>query len=173
MDWVPIFLGTFKGTALIICMFYAIKWHYDQDKKENKEGRELQSPTEMRLFMTMVIAFILSILGIAIAGWFGNAVDGGDGGAVGCLLTFIMCIITKSDADRVLAALGEGASPAANGASAPAATSDAEVEHLRTVFRVRLESVRRERIYLGVAGLVSAISWKFGGAAAVWLFAGI
>lgn len=35
MDWVPIVLITFKVLVLAIGMFFAIKWHYDQDKSSN------------------------------------------------------------------------------------------------------------------------------------------
>ncbi|MGK5064794.1 hypothetical protein [Janthinobacterium sp. LB3P112] len=34
MDWTPIVLVTFKALVLSIGMFFAIKWHYDQGKKE-------------------------------------------------------------------------------------------------------------------------------------------
>lgn len=40
MDWVPIAFGTFKLLALGICMFFAIKWHYDKDKEAKERKRE-------------------------------------------------------------------------------------------------------------------------------------
>ncbi|WP_163026087.1 hypothetical protein [Ochrobactrum sp. SFR4] len=40
MDWVPIVFGTFKLLVLGICMFFAIKWHYDKDKEEAQRKRE-------------------------------------------------------------------------------------------------------------------------------------
>jgi hypothetical protein len=43
-----VFLGAFKGIILLIGMVYAIKWHYDQDRKASDAGDVLQSPTEMR-----------------------------------------------------------------------------------------------------------------------------
>lgn len=34
IDWVPVFFIAFKALTLGTCMFLAIKWHYDQDKKK-------------------------------------------------------------------------------------------------------------------------------------------
>ncbi len=42
MDWVPVIFGAFKVIVLGICMFFAIKWHYDKDK-EAKEKKEKAS----------------------------------------------------------------------------------------------------------------------------------
>jgi hypothetical protein len=36
MDWIPVVLVTFKALVLGTGMFFAIKWHYDQDKKEKR-----------------------------------------------------------------------------------------------------------------------------------------
>lgn len=33
MDWIPITFAAFKVLMFGICMFLAIKWHYDQGKK--------------------------------------------------------------------------------------------------------------------------------------------
>lgn len=40
MDWVPIIFGLFKITVLLIAAFFAIKWHYDQGKKEKARKEE-------------------------------------------------------------------------------------------------------------------------------------
>ncbi|MDO5102182.1 MAG: hypothetical protein Q4D91_04680 [Lautropia sp.] len=40
MDWVPIIFGIFKLTVLLIAAFFAIKWHYDQGKKEKARKAE-------------------------------------------------------------------------------------------------------------------------------------
>lgn len=37
MDWVPIVLMTFKVAVFGTCMFFAIKWHHDQGKKDKEE----------------------------------------------------------------------------------------------------------------------------------------
>jgi hypothetical protein len=38
MEWVPIFLIIFKVIVLGAGMFFAVKWHYDKDRKAQKEG---------------------------------------------------------------------------------------------------------------------------------------
>lgn len=34
MDWVPVVFIVFKVLVFGTCMFFAIKWHYDQGKKK-------------------------------------------------------------------------------------------------------------------------------------------
>ncbi len=41
MDWVPVAFITFKGLVFGACMFYAIKWHYEQGKKKGEDTRTL------------------------------------------------------------------------------------------------------------------------------------
>lgn len=36
MDWVPVVFITFKVLVFGTCMFFAIKWHYDQGKKKKQ-----------------------------------------------------------------------------------------------------------------------------------------
>lgn len=38
MDWVPVVFIIFKIVVLGAGMFFAVKWHYDQDKKAQKGG---------------------------------------------------------------------------------------------------------------------------------------
>lgn len=38
MEWIPVFLILFKIVILGTGMMFAIKWHYDQDKKAQKSG---------------------------------------------------------------------------------------------------------------------------------------
>lgn len=38
MDWVPVCFIIFKVVVLGAGMFFAVKWHYDQDKKAQKGG---------------------------------------------------------------------------------------------------------------------------------------
>jgi hypothetical protein len=40
MEWIPIVLVTFKVLVLGTGMFYAIKWHYDQGRKEKERHKE-------------------------------------------------------------------------------------------------------------------------------------
>ncbi|GGX33718.1 hypothetical protein [Undibacterium squillarum] len=51
MEWVPVFLVTFKLIVFGTGMFYAIKWHYDREqeekaKKEKQRLEQLQKDTE-------------------------------------------------------------------------------------------------------------------------------
>lgn len=39
MDWVPVVFVIFKVAVFGTGMFYAIKWHYDQDKKKKSKER--------------------------------------------------------------------------------------------------------------------------------------
>ena len=41
LDWVPVVFITFKATIFAACMFFAIKWHYDQGKKKGADTRTL------------------------------------------------------------------------------------------------------------------------------------
>lgn len=41
MDWVPVVFVTFKAVIFVTCMFFAIKWHYDQGKKKGADTRTL------------------------------------------------------------------------------------------------------------------------------------
>ncbi|MFZ6654769.1 hypothetical protein [Undibacterium sp. TJN19] len=40
MEWIPIVLVTFKALVLGVGMFFAIKWHYDQGRKEKDYAKE-------------------------------------------------------------------------------------------------------------------------------------
>ena len=48
MDWVPIVFIVFKVAVFGTCMFFAIKWHYDQGKKAKQEASRSQTPAERR-----------------------------------------------------------------------------------------------------------------------------
>ena len=45
MDWVPVVLGAFKAVVFGTGMFFAIKWHYDQEKKK-KQKDEAAKPAD-------------------------------------------------------------------------------------------------------------------------------
>ena len=60
MDWIPIVLVTFKVLVLGTGMFFAIKWHYDQGKKE-KEKRAV-----LRAGGKVAAVFVLSLLGLGL-----------------------------------------------------------------------------------------------------------
>ncbi|HZU62342.1 MAG TPA: hypothetical protein VFF98_01555 [Novosphingobium sp.] len=46
MEWVPVVFITFKLIVFGTGMFFAIKWHYDQDKKKKNEASKQQAPAE-------------------------------------------------------------------------------------------------------------------------------
>ena len=64
MDWIPIVFVTFKVLVLGTGMFFAIKWHYDQGKKE-KEKRAV-----LRAVGKVAAVFVLSLLGLGLFTFF-------------------------------------------------------------------------------------------------------
>jgi hypothetical protein len=60
MDWFPIVAGTFKVLALGTGMFFAIKWHYDQGKKEKK----MEKRAVLRAAGKVAAVFVLLLLGL-------------------------------------------------------------------------------------------------------------
>jgi len=161
MAWIPIFLAAFKGIILLIGMVYAIKWHCDQDKKAKDAGEAFHSPTEMRFFVTMIAVTGMAVAGIAYAACWGDPADGGWGGALGCALAFLISFTGKPAAQSSLA----------EQKPEPISLGDAlvEVAHLKEAHVAYMEAAWREKIYLGVAGIIGALSWKFGAVAAGWL----
>ncbi|MFZ6693407.1 hypothetical protein [Undibacterium sp. SXout20W] len=57
MDWVPIVLVTFKLLVLGIGMFFAIKWHYDQ---------ETEKRAVLRTSGKVVVVFTLLLLALGL-----------------------------------------------------------------------------------------------------------
>jgi hypothetical protein len=64
MDWIPIVFVTFKVLVLGTGMFFAIKWHYDQGKKEKDKKREMRAV--LRAGGKVVAVFALSLLGLGL-----------------------------------------------------------------------------------------------------------
>jgi hypothetical protein len=60
MDWTPIVLVTFKALVLSIGMFFAIKWHYDQGKKERGTRAVLRAGGKV------AAVFVLLLLGVGL-----------------------------------------------------------------------------------------------------------
>ncbi|MDH0865107.1 hypothetical protein [Mitsuaria sp. GD03876] len=56
MEWVPTVFIVFKGTVLAIGMFFAIKWHYDQARKENGAAKQR---AVLRAGVTVVVVFVV------------------------------------------------------------------------------------------------------------------
>jgi heme/copper-type cytochrome/quinol oxidase subunit 2 len=62
MDWIPIVFVTFKVLVLGTGMFFAIKWHYEQGKKEKKTATEKRAL--LRAAGKVAAVFVLSLLGL-------------------------------------------------------------------------------------------------------------
>jgi hypothetical protein len=64
MDWIPIVFVTFKALVLGTGMFFAIKWHYDQGKKERRNENERRAV--LRAGGKVAAVFMLSLLGLVL-----------------------------------------------------------------------------------------------------------
>ena len=64
MEWIPVFLVTFKVLVFGTGMFYAIKWHYDQGKKEKEIEKENRAV--LRAGGKVAAVFVLSLLGLVL-----------------------------------------------------------------------------------------------------------
>jgi hypothetical protein len=60
MDWIPIVFVTFKVLVLGTGMFFAIKWHYDQGKKEEEKRAVLRAGGKV------AAVYVLSLLGLVL-----------------------------------------------------------------------------------------------------------
>jgi hypothetical protein len=67
IDWVPVVFVVFKAVMFCTCMFFAIKWHYDQGKKKGVDRRAL-----LRTVLKIVAAFVVA-LGLVMLFTFGLA----------------------------------------------------------------------------------------------------
>ncbi|SEL43191.1 hypothetical protein SAMN05216359_10939 [Roseateles sp. YR242] len=61
MEWVPAVFIAFKVIVLCIGMFFAIKWHYDQGKKENGAAKQR---VVLRGFGIVAAVFVLLLVGL-------------------------------------------------------------------------------------------------------------
>jgi len=61
MEWFPIVFFTFKALVLGTGMFFAIKWHYDQGKKENGMDRRRLAIGVAKVVIIFVV--LLAVLG--------------------------------------------------------------------------------------------------------------
>ncbi|MGK5068492.1 hypothetical protein D3C81_108000 [compost metagenome] len=68
MDWTPIVFVTFKALVLCTGMFYAIKWHYDQGKKDKDKAK--QNRAVLRASGKVVAIFVLLLLSLGIVTFF-------------------------------------------------------------------------------------------------------
>ncbi|MDM0043613.1 hypothetical protein QTH91_03885 [Variovorax dokdonensis] len=63
MDWVPVFLATFKVLVFGTGMFFAIKWHYEQGKKG--KGKDKPS-TVLRAGGKVAAVLVVSLLALLL-----------------------------------------------------------------------------------------------------------
>ena len=63
MDWIPVVLVTFKVLVFGTGMFFAIKWHHDQETKG--KGRDMRAM--LRAGGKAAAVFLLSLLGLGFA----------------------------------------------------------------------------------------------------------
>jgi len=61
MDWIPAVFVTFKALVLVTGMFFAVKWHYDQEMKKGKAKSEV-----FRMGGKLAAIFVLSLLGVGL-----------------------------------------------------------------------------------------------------------
>jgi hypothetical protein len=64
MEWIPLFLVTFKFLVLGTGMFYAVKWHYDQGKKNKDKEKERRAV--LRAGGKVTAVFVLSLFGLGL-----------------------------------------------------------------------------------------------------------
>ncbi|MDB5776766.1 MAG: hypothetical protein JWP38_2899 [Herbaspirillum sp.] len=62
MDWIPVVFVTFKVLVFGTGMFFAIKWHYDQGKKE----KQMEKRAVLRAGGKVAAVFVLSLLGLGL-----------------------------------------------------------------------------------------------------------
>ena len=64
IDWIPIVFVTFKVLVFGVGMFFAIKWHYDQGKKEKRAvlcaGGKVAAVFVLSLLGLVIVTFVLS-----------------------------------------------------------------------------------------------------------------
>ena len=64
LDWVPVVFVTFKVLVLATGMYFAIRWHYDQGKKEKDKEKEKRAV--LRAGGKVAVIFVLSLLGLGL-----------------------------------------------------------------------------------------------------------
>lgn len=59
IDWIPVVFVTFKVLVFGTCMFFAIKWHYDQDKKGMDKRALLRTGLKLGAAFTLALAIVV------------------------------------------------------------------------------------------------------------------
>ncbi|QIL73820.1 hypothetical protein G7048_25270 (plasmid) [Diaphorobacter sp. HDW4B] len=66
IDWVPVVFVAFKALIFGTCMFFAIKWHYDQGKKGADKRALLRTIGKVvAAFMLALVVVLLFTFGLA------------------------------------------------------------------------------------------------------------
>ena len=66
IDWVPVGFVIFKVVTLSVCMFFAVKWHYDQGNKgADRRAVLLAGGKVAALFMLVLLALGLGAFALA------------------------------------------------------------------------------------------------------------
>lgn len=66
IDWVPVIFITFKVLVFGTCMFFAIKWHYDQGNKGTDRRALLRTSGKVvAVFMLALLAVLLFTFGLS------------------------------------------------------------------------------------------------------------
>lgn len=65
MEWIPAVFVVFKLLVLGTGMYYAIKWHYDQGKKDKEQGKERR--TVLRAACLVAAIFVVLLVGLGVA----------------------------------------------------------------------------------------------------------
>ena len=68
MEWIPVVFVTFKGLVLCTGMYFAIKWHYDQGKKDKDRKQERRAV--LRAGGKVAAAFVLLLVGLGFVTFF-------------------------------------------------------------------------------------------------------
>ena len=66
VDWVLVFFVLFKGLVFVAGMYFAVKWHYDQEKKPASVQRlVLAGARYTALFLLALLLVLAFTLGLA------------------------------------------------------------------------------------------------------------
>lgn len=66
IDWIPVVFITFKVLIFGICMFFAIKWHYDQGKMGTDRRALLRTGGKIAaVFILLLLGVLLFTFGLA------------------------------------------------------------------------------------------------------------
>ena len=68
MDWFPVVSFAFKFLVLGTGMFFAIKWHYDQGKKDKDKQKEMRAV--LRTGSKVALVFVLLLVGLGFLTFF-------------------------------------------------------------------------------------------------------